>query len=116
MDIKKKSDLIMFFLVIAIVASVFIIYYLRNHVGSDEKVLKCISEKSHLYISRTCSFCAQQKIILGDYVAYFNMTDCLEETKTCIDKGITKWPAWEIGNQTYFGLKSVEELQELAGC
>lgn len=103
-------------LVVVIIASIYVIIYFKNKINPEEQLMKCIAEKSHLYISKTCSFCAQQKIILGDFMGLFNMTDCLNETKLCVVKGIKGWPTWEIGNQSYIGLKSIKELKDLTNC
>lgn len=116
MNIRKKSNLVMMLLIILIISSIITINYLKSRINPQEELMKCVAGKSHLYVSKTCSFCAQQKIILGDYIEYFNITDCLENTAECISRGITKWPAWEIENKTYLGLRSIEELKEIAGC
>ena len=69
-----------------------------------------------MYASKTCSHCEQQKQILGEYLSLFNIVDCLDNQEECSDKLIEAVPAWIINNQKYVGVKSLEELKNLAGC
>lgn len=116
MDDKKRNVIIMTLLVILIIASIFVIFYFKGQINPEEDLMKCIAEKSQIYVSRTCSHCAEQKIILGDYVGLFNMTDCLEESEKCAALGIPGYPTWIINNQTYFGVQDIDELKEKTGC
>jgi hypothetical protein len=110
--------LIMVGVILLIITSVTAIIIIKNatqnHAKKEEML--CIASKSEIYISRTCSACAYQKSILGDYVGYFNMTDCMTDTQECSEKGITHVPSWIINNTKYEGAQSIDKLKELTGC
>ena len=113
---NKRNNLVLFIILIAVVLIVVLIIHFQNSNNLIEKDFKCISEKSELYVSKTCSHCAEQKKLLGDYLIYFTLIDCLDTPQKCIDNGITRVPTWIINNQTYVGLKTLNELKNLAGC
>ena len=83
---------------------------------SQEEIMKCIAEKSVLYVSATCGHCANQKKILEDYIDKFNMVDCSTETEKCIENNIQAVPTWLINNEKYTGVHSVQQLKKLTGC
>lgn len=82
----------------------------------DEEVMKCLSEKSVLYVSKTCGHCAGQKLILGEYLDLFKVVDCTDEPEVCALNEINYVPTWEIDNQKYVGKKTIQELKDFAGC
>jgi len=115
MKLKRKGDIITILLIVLIIGTIWSIMYLKGRVNPDDDVLQCISSKNTtLYISKTCSHCAEQKKILGDGVKYFHMVDCFDQPLEC--SGILGVPTWEIQGEKYPGVRTVEELQELAGC
>jgi len=69
-----------------------------------------------LYVSKTCSACASQKKLLGNYTFYFNITDCIDNQEECMNNGITRIPTWIINKEKYTELHTFEELKELTGC
>ena len=96
--------------------SILLIVYVRSNGDEDEKTMKCIAGKSQLYVSRLCGHCANQKAILGEYLDYFGVTDCIEERDKCIEEGIEQVPTWVIGEKRYADVFSVEELKNLTAC
>ena len=113
---KTKRNIILILLIVAIILVILIINYVKGNSNGSDETLKCIAENSKLYVSKTCSHCAEQKAILGDGLNYFNMTDCAENAQKCADDGVAVVPTWIIGNQTYSGVKSIDELKILTGC
>jgi len=110
----KKNNIILFVIIIAIILIISIIFYFKTNNSLDEKTARCIASKSQLYVSKTCSHCAEQKQILGDYFNYFNIIDCLEEIEKC--ENILAVPTWIINNKQYTGVKSLKELKRLTNC
>ena len=82
----------------------------------DEEVMKCISENSKLIVSKTCSYCAVQKTILGKSLEFFELIDVAENPEVWEKYGLIGVPTWIINNQTYPGVKQIEELKDLTGC
>ena len=110
----KKSNKIIALIIIAVIAVILLVSYLKNSSGITEEDAKCIAGKSLLFVSKTCSHCAQQKQILGKHIKYFSLVDCLEEPEKCND--IKKVPTWIINEEKYEGVQNLNELKKLAGC
>ncbi len=113
---KKKISNIIFLAVglLIVLVLVFVLAYKPNN--TDESTAKCIADNSKLYVSKTCSHCAQQKIILGDYIAFFDIVDCTDNPQECIEQGIQYVPTWVIGGEKYTGAHEIQELKEITGC
>jgi len=116
MERKKRSWIILGVLIVLIIGTIYSIEYIKGMGNGEEEELKCVAEKSILYVSKTCSHCANQKLILGDGLQYFELIDCAEDTAACQEAGITGVPTWEIDGELYPGVRSVEQLKELTGC
>ena len=82
----------------------------------EEEIVKCIAEKSVLYVQEGCPHCLTQQQRFGDKLELLNIVDCTKTPKECILKGIRSIPTW-IFNDTYItGSYSIEELKEMMGC
>lgn len=113
---KNKNSNLFLIGVIILLAMIILAIYLSQPKPIDQATVKCIAQNSHLYISKTCGHCAQQKQILGEHLSSFNTTECLDNVQICMDKGIKYVPAWEINGQIHNGVLEMEELKNLAGC
>jgi len=112
----KKNTIILTLLVLAIIA---IIVLINNSKPSDiitDETARCIASKSVLYASKTCSHCAVQKEILGNYSSYFNIIECTETPEQCASVGIQSIPAWMINGKLNIGVKTLKELKDLTNC
>jgi hypothetical protein len=118
LELKKKSVEVFIVLIIIVVLVTGIIFYARSTIRETLTIttIECISSKSHLYISDRCSHCQQQESILGDNLKLFNITDCLNEIELCSELNILQVPTWIIGNQSYTGVKSLDELKDYTKC
>ena len=115
---KKRNNytLIGFIAFIILIILLILHYKNNNNQEIDESIVKCIANKSTLYISRTCSHCEEQKEILTEYLGLFYTVDCISRKWQCDEAGITAIPTWIINEKKYQGVKSLEELKRLAGC
>jgi len=79
------------------------------------------------YGSKNCGWCAQEKELFGDSMAYINYIECVDEetgglTAECEVEGILTpgglgVPTWQLPNgEMSSGYKSFEQLAELSGC
>lgn len=121
MNAKKRSNIIISLIILLIISATFTIIYLKKEVNPEDATLECIAEKSVLYVSKTCTHCAEQKLILGDGLKYFELVDCISDTQRCINDGIIvdgKYtvPTWIIDGKTYNGRYTINELKEITGC
>lgn len=115
----KKNDLILVGVIILIITAIVGISVLRKEDNGeiiDSDILQCISGKSTLYISKTCTHCARQKEILSECLDQLEVVDCTIEGKRCSENGITQVPTWVINDKKYAGLKTIDEIIELCGC
>ncbi|MFA5174524.1 MAG: thioredoxin family protein [Candidatus Pacearchaeota archaeon] len=110
---ETKTLLVLVLIVIAIIA---IIYYVRGNNNSDEAIIKCIAKNSKVVISPTCSACAAQEKILGDYLNEFNLISIKDNPEILTQYNIKAVPTWIINNQTYTGVKTIDELADLTAC
>ncbi|NIP39374.1 MAG: vitamin K epoxide reductase family protein [Candidatus Dadabacteria bacterium] len=78
------------------------------------------SKDSSMYGSYTCPHCNTQKLMFSDAFKYINYVECNPGGKNpnielCAEKGIERYPTWEINGQRYEGAKSLKELARLSG-
>jgi len=111
---NKKSKIVFAIVVIIIIAAIVVIMIIRAAPKTEEQIVKCIASKSLLYASKTCASCAEQKLILGNYTSFFNITDCLVNPEKCSQIG--RLPTWSINGQNYEGIKTIEQLKTLTNC
>lgn len=116
MNKDTKIYLILVVIVILIIAGVYAIKYIKKE-PPEERLMKCIAKNTDmLYLSKTCTHCANQKKVLGEYLSLFKTTDCFYETEKCVEAKIPGYPTWIINGKMYPGEKTIKELQELTGC
>ncbi|HLC47729.1 MAG TPA: hypothetical protein VJI13_01535 [Candidatus Norongarragalinales archaeon] len=90
--------------------------------GEYDKFAQCLSNKdATMYGAYWCSHCANQKKMLGNSFKYVNYVECDSagpngKPDLCRQKGITGYPTWIIGNQTYEGEQNLQTLSALTGC
>jgi len=116
---RDKRDTIIVSIALIIVLVIFGVSYITKaktipNVVADDELINCIASKSKVYVSATCPHCANQKEILGDYIASFEIIECLSNPLAC--QGIQGVPTWEINGERYPGVKSIAQLKQLAGC
>lgn len=114
---NSQKNMILIIVILLIVLAIFGINTLKNDselINPD--IVQCISEKSILYVSKTCGHCARQKDILSDCLDRLEIVDCTDEIEKCIENGITQVPTWVINGQKYAGVKTIDEIIELCGC
>ena len=82
--------------------------------GEDSDTIRCIGENAVLYGIEGCSYCQIQKKEFGSSFEDINYLDCEKDIELC--KGLKEIPAWKIGDEVYYGMKSIEELRILTKC
>ncbi len=114
----KKDTKIYLGLILIVVIIIIGIYLIKNPSPNnpDEKLIKCIANKTKIYVSATCSVCKKQKEVLGDYYDLFDKVNCFYEPQKCIDANIPGYPTWIINGQQNPGYKTIEQLKQLTGC
>ncbi len=81
---------------------------------------QCLLESEAIfYGTEWCSFCAQQKQILGDVYTQFRSqfyVDCDRNQNRCSQAGVRAYPTWVINGQPYQGVQSIEALSTAMNC
>lgn len=114
---KERYKGIIFFLILIVIVTLILgINFVKSNGNHEENTIKCIAEKSKLFVSKTCGHCAAQKEILGEDIKYFDIIDCTSEHEKCAENGILYVPTWIIDDEKYTGKKSLSQLKELANC
>lgn len=112
-----KQILLMVSIVLIITFIILLVYHIKDEEQLiDKKDVYCIAENSQLVVSKTCSHCANQKIILGEYIDLFKLIEISENQTILEEYNINSVPTWIIHNKTYVGVKSLNELKNITGC
>jgi len=111
-----KKDLI---ITIGVILAVIILAYAvlsttKPNPPTSEDVVKCIGEKSTLYVQLGCHACETQEELFGESYEMLNVVDCFYEREKC--EGIRVTPSWKVNGELMEGVKSIEKLKELTGC
>lgn len=109
---RVKSQIIIGIIILAIV--ILLLLPSKAPAETSEEIAKCIGEKSTLYVQLGCSHCEDQEELFGENIKYLNKIDCFYETEKCAD--IVGTPTWEIKNNLYTGVQSIDKLKELTNC
>ena len=112
----KKETITIIILIIIIIAIIVIIYYIKANENQDDPTIKCIASKSKIIVSPTCSACAYQKQILGDYLNYFEILSITEHPELLEQYNLDGVPTWIINEEKYPGVQSIEKLKQITGC
>ena len=84
--------------------------------GEDEKInlATCLKKKEAVfYTSNTCPDCDRQLELFGEDASKMIDIFICKNADECPQGGV---PAWKIGKQTYYGVKSLSELISISGC
>ena len=83
---------------------------------------KCLTEKGAvMYGAEWCSHCKEQKAVFGDSFKFIKYVECPDNTKLCLDNGITGYPTWIIGTSTkmiegFDKNTTMKEFSEATSC
>lgn len=110
----NKSRLTTIAIIIAIILISFFSLRPSKSILTNEETIKCIGERSTLYVQLGCSHCKTQEDLFGDNLEYINLIDCFYETEKCAD--IKGTPTWDINGDIITGVQSIETLKELTKC
>lgn len=113
---KRTKAFIFFLIIVSIIGIIFLIKAATPDNNQDEQTIKCIAEKSKLFVSKTCGACASQKQILGEYLDYFEIIDCTTNYEECASNNILYVPTWIINGKKEIGVKTISKLKELTNC
>jgi|SRR3989338_2602091 len=84
--------------------------------GQYDEFAKYLTEQGvRMYGTEWCPHCKNQKKLFGNSFQYINYTDCDKNRDECSIEGITGYPTWKIGEQSYPGGQSLERLAQLSG-
>ena len=79
---------------------------------------QCLADKKlTMYGAYWCPHCQNEKKIFGDSIKYVPYIECTQETKKCLDAGITSYPTWITATgQKYSGEQGLLGLSKISGC
>ncbi|KKU56027.1 hypothetical protein A3H89_03760 [Candidatus Amesbacteria bacterium RIFCSPLOWO2_02_FULL_48_11] len=85
--------------------------------GLDE-FAKCLTSKSIvMYGAAWCPHCQQEKKAFGDSFQYVTYVECPANPQACLDKNVTGYPTWILGDGTRLsGQQGIKKLSEASGC
>lgn len=121
----NKENKIILFVAILIIILVIVFAFVNNNkkvVNNYDDFAKCLTEKGAvMYGAEWCSHCKEQKAIFGDSFKFIKYVECPDNTKLCLDNGITGYPTWIIGTSTkkiegFDKNTTMKELSEATSC
>jgi hypothetical protein len=111
----NKNSAITLTIILAVV--IFAVYLVMQNTGStNEELVKCIGERSTLYIQLGCHACETQEKMFGDNYQYINSVDCFYEQDKCAQEEIEATPTWIIGGEKFRGVQTIDKLKERTNC
>ena len=111
---KTKLWIITWGIIVLVLFVVLSSLWPKIFLSEDEKTVKCISEKTILYVETGSLYSDTQEKIFGKSLTLLKIIDCFYEPEKCV--GIQTTPSWRINGKLYSGMKTLEELKELTGC
>ncbi len=98
------------------------VYFLVSRKPQESKnydvFAKCLAEKKlTMYGAYWCSHCQAEKKLFGDSFKYVPYVECTQETKKCLDAGISGYPIWiDADGKKYEGGQGLLGLSKISGC
>jgi len=109
--------------IVLVLGFFFITDSITKHTGFSISDLKendftsCLKEQRiSLYINTEVPAKTLKKIILFDYLQYFQITNCLNNNQGCLKNNIDSFPSWIINKRKINRDISFNELSEYSGC
>ncbi len=120
---KKESKrgmrkyLIMGLIILIILFSSFGVYSYVGKPSQYDDFAKCLTDKNIVvYGNDYCSYTNKQLNFFGKSKKYLNYIKCVDNEKLCDEKNVEITPTWEIDEEVYSGVQSLERLSALTGC
>lgn len=109
--------------IVLVLGFFFITNSITKHTGFSISEFKendfgsCLKEQEiSLYINTDEPAKTLKKIILFDYLQYFQITNCLNNNQECLKNDVNSFPTWIINNDKIKKDISLQELKEISGC
>ena len=123
MKIKKKSLKIYLIGIISLVFIMGSISYLTSQEDpAITELAQCLTDKgTTMYGAYWCGHCSDQKKLFGNSFKYIEYIECDSkgndpQPERCQIEGVAGYPTWKINNQIISGVRSLDQLANLAEC
>lgn len=123
MNTKKRILITLGIGVILVLVFFFITDSITKHTGfsvsetKEDSFESCLKEQQiNLYINTDESAKTLKKIILFNYLQYFQITNCLNNNQGCLENSVNSFPTWIINEDSINRDISLQELKELTRC
>lgn len=85
--------------------------------GEYDAFAECLRDSGAvMYGTEWCHVCKDQKELFGKSFDKVNYVDCDRQRDVCLLVGVSGYPTWIIGGESYSGVQSLERLADLSGC
>lgn len=109
--------------IVLVLGFFFITDSITKHTGfsisesKEDNLASCFKEQEiSLYINTDEPAKTLKKIILFDYLQYFQITNCLNNNQECLKNNVNSFPTWIINENKIDRDISFNELSEYSGC
>lgn len=108
-------------LVIIIAVITALTYWLTRppkNIKNYDVFAQCLASKNvTMYGAAWCPHCQNQKKLFGESFKYVPYIECPDNTKLCLDKGITGYPTWLASDSARLeGEQTLEKLAQISSC
>lgn len=85
--------------------------------GKYDDFAKCLAQKDvTMYGAYWCPHCQSQKKLFGTSFDFVPYVECTVQTKLCVEKNVTGYPTWIMGETRLEGEQSLQKLSEISSC
>ena len=89
----------------------------KGEAGQYDEFAQCLTEKGAvMYGTDWCPYCKNQKAMFGASFKNIDYVNCDFSKAECDKNGVTGYPTWKVGGQSFSGVQPLTKLGSLAGC
>jgi glutaredoxin len=90
----------------------------ESEYGNLDGFAQCLASKNFtMYGAEWCPHCKREKALFGTSWKYVPYVECPENTKLCLDKGVTGYPTWiSADGSKYEGEQGLERIASESSC
>lgn len=85
--------------------------------GNLDSFARCLADKGlTMYGAAWCPHCQNQKKPFGSSFQFVPYVECPNVPKLCIEKGVSGYPTWIMGDTKLEGEQTLSKLSEISTC
>ena len=111
-------------LILSVLAVIFVLFvgaaFLTRQPSAPSNLdsfAKCLADKgATMYGAAWCPHCQNQKRLFGSSFQYVPYVECPNVPQLCVDKGVSGYPTWIMGDTKLEGEQTLQKLSSISSC